>query len=191
MTVKEFCKKYNGYATQSLKDNYINDNLQVKTYIPFKEKLNKANRIAKVTTHKYGKDGKITGNIKADSTSRYLLFTLNIIDAYTALDIDFKNIVAEFDMLAENGLIQEILSKIPQNEVSDFKILLDMSVDDIMTNEFSTQAFISEQVVRFGNIVSVTLKPVLDRLADEIENLDNEKVNKLTSNIEEMFKRIK
>jgi hypothetical protein len=32
---------------------------------------------------------------------------------------------------------------------------------------------------------------VLDKLADEIEHLDDEKVNKLTSNVEKILKRVK
>jgi hypothetical protein len=180
MTVKDFINGYNKPVSDNLKKTYLKDNLQTKTYIAFTEKLSKAKRIAKITTHEYNKDGKETGNIRVDSVARYLLFTLNIIDMYTNIDINFSNTAAEYDLLAENGLVKEILSMIPENEVSDFKILLDMSVDDIMANELSTQAFISNQITRFGQLANVTINPILEKLADEIGNLDEDKINQLS-----------
>ena len=60
-----------------------------------------------------------------------------------------------------------------------------------MTNYATPQAYISNQVKRFGTLLSVTLKPVLDKIATSIENMDEKDIEKLRNKIEKMFKRVK
>jgi hypothetical protein len=69
--------------------------------------------------------------------------------------------------------------------------MVEMKVDDSLTNTYEIHSFVQSQVTRFGNLIGTTLSPVLEKLAEEIGNLDDEKVNKLTSSIEKIFKKIK
>lgn len=178
MTVEKFVKGYKKLTGDASKKSYFKD-LHIKGYIPFTEKLAKAKNIAKVTTHQYDKDGNNTGKIQVNSSFRYVLFTLNLIDMYTDIDVNFQQPATEYDLLAESELFKEILSQLPEDEVSDFKTLLDMSVDDIMTNELSMQSFIANQVERFGTFANITINPVLDRVGNELTNLDDEHLQKL------------
>ena len=50
MTIKEFAEKYNAMATDRLKEDYLNDNLHIKTYLPFLTKMTLADKLAKITT---------------------------------------------------------------------------------------------------------------------------------------------
>jgi hypothetical protein len=179
MTITEFCDGYNKMVSDKLKSTYVKDNLKVKQYVPFEDKVNLVDRITQITMHEYNKDGTPTGNIRVDSISRYMLFTLNLIDKYTNLKVDFNNSFAEYDQLASNGLLKEIVGAIPENEVSDFQTLLNMKVDDTITNELSTHAFISGQVTRVVTLLTTAFKPALDRLTDELDNLDEDKIDKL------------
>jgi hypothetical protein len=54
-----------------------------------------------------------------------------------------------------------------------------MSVDDIMTNELSMQSFIASQVKRFGTLANITISPVLEKVGNELTNLDDEHLQKL------------
>ena len=58
-------------------------------------------------------------------------------------------------------------------------------------NKYENHAFIADQVDRFGTLIGVTLKPVLDKLATELENMDDEKITKLSKALENGLKRIK
>mgnify|MGYP003305076999 CR=1 FL=1 len=69
--------------------------------------------------------------------------------------------------------------------------LLNMMLDDAIQNNLSTQAFIQNQVTRFGNLMGITLSPILDKLADNINNMDEKTIEKLGKQLDKAFKVIK
>ena len=87
----------------------------------------------------------------------------------------------EYDSLNENGLIAIIFNEIPESEVSEFKTILDMMLNDLVQNKLSIPAFISSQVERFGDIVGTLLSAdVLSQYYspksdDNVDNTDAEK----------------
>jgi hypothetical protein len=190
MTITEFVDGYNKIVSDKLKEKYIRDNITIESYIPFTDKLNRANKIAKVSTHEYDKDGKEIG-VKVNSTSRYLLFILNSIDLFTNIDVDFSNVIKEYELLDENDLISEISELLPVKQLQDFQTLLNLAVDDILENELSTHAFISSQVTRFSSLISAVLKPTLETLGQNITELDDETVDKLKNAVNGGLKVVK
>ena len=186
MTIKEFAEKYNAMATDRLKDDYLNDNLHIKTYLPFLTKMTLADKLAKVTT--LDKD---TGNVNVKSDVNYLLFCRMIVEQYTDLQVETEGFYEEYDLLNEFGLLDNIMQKIPEKEIAEFKMICDMKKDDIIFNQSTPKAFINQQIERITNIASITLKPVLDKLATELENMDDEKITKLSKALEKGLKRIK
>ena len=60
-----------------------------------------------------------------------------------------------------------------------------------MTNQYETHSFISNQVERFGTLIGVTLKPVLEKISEQIENMSDEDVDKFTNKVEKLLKRVK
>ncbi|MBQ0036430.1 MAG: hypothetical protein KBT35_05890 [Firmicutes bacterium] len=193
-TVKEFVDKYNSIATDNLKEKFIRDNLEIKNYIGFSEKCSLAKRIINVTTFEKDENGKDTGNIKVDSVSRYLLFTLSVIDKYTNINVDFKKVTEEYDELNSNGLIELFVGEksiIPLKEYSELQTLLNMILDDTLQNNMSTQAFIQNQVTRFGTLVGITLSPIMNNIADNLNNMDEKTVEKLGKQIEKLMKKTK
>jgi hypothetical protein len=190
MKVTEFVEGYNKVVSDKLKGKYIEDTLTIKSYIPFTDKVNIANRIAKTTTHEYDKNGKEIG-IKVNSTARYLLFTLNIIDLFTNIDIDFSNTTKEYELLDENNLISQIIELLPADQIKEFQTLLNMAVDDILENELSTHSFISSQVTRFSSLISAVLQPTLETLGKNIAELDDETIDKLKNAVNGGLKVVK
>ena len=186
MTIKEFTEKYSAMATDRLKEDYLNDNLHIKTYLPFLTKMTLADKLAKITT--LDKD---TGNVNVKSDINYLLFCRMIVEQYTDLQVETEGFYEEYDLLNESGLLDKIMQTIPEKEIAEFKMICDMKKDDIIFNQSTPKAFINQQIERVSTILGVTLKPVLDKLATELENMDDEKITKLSKTLEKGLKRVK
>ena len=185
-TVKEFVEKYNVIAPDRLKEDFLKDNLHIKTYLPFVEKVTYANNLAKVTVL----DSE-TGNVNIKSDANYLLFCRTIIEYYTDLQVETEGFYEEYDLLNESGLLDKIMQMIPEKEITEFKMICDMKKDDIIFNQSTPKAFINQQIERVSTIFGVTLKPVLDKLATELENMDEKDIEKLSKALERGLKRIK
>ena len=185
MKIKELTEKYSAMATDRLKDDYLNDNLHIKTYLPFLTKMTLADKLAKVTT--LDKD---TGNVNVKSDVNYLLFCRTIIEQYTDLQVETEGFYEEYDLLNESGLLDKIMQTIPEKEIAEFKMICDMKKDDIIFNQSTPKAFINQQIERITTIASVTLKPILEKLVDEFENIDDEKISKIEKSFDRLLKKI-
>ena len=184
--IKEFCENYKNRATDKLKEDYLKDGLHIKTYLPFLTKITLADKLAKVTT--LDKD---TGNVNVKSDVNYLLFCRMIVEQYTDLQVETEGFYEEYDLLNESGLLDKIMQTIPEKEIAEFKMICDMKKSDLLQNKYENHVFIADQVDRFGTLIGVTLKPVLDKLATELENMDDSKIEKLSKVLEKGLKRIK
>ena len=69
--------------------------------------------------------------------------------------------------------------------------MIDLKQRDIMTNQYEIHSYISNQIERITEIGSIVLKPVLDKLATELENMDEKDIEKLSKALERGLKRIK
>lgn len=197
MKVKEFVEGYNKIAIENLKKKYITDNIEVNSYISFVDKSSLCQRVINATTFEYDEDGKRTENISINSVSRFLIFTMSVIDVYTNLEVDMNNVTKEYDLLNENGLIELFINSdpngssiIPLKEYSEMQAILNMTLDDTLQNNMSTQAFIQNQVTRFGTLIGTTLSPIMDKLADVVAGMDEKTIDKLGSKIEKLLKKV-
>ena len=186
MYIKDFVEKYNAIATDRLKEDYLNDNLHIKTYLPFLTKVTLADKLAKVTT--LDKD---TGNVNVKSDVNYLLFCRMIVEQYTDLQVETEGFYEEYDLLNESGLLDKIMQMIPEKEITEFKMICDMKKSELLQNKYENHAFIADQVDRFGTLIGVTLKPVLEKISEQIENMSEEDVEKFTNKVEKLLKRVK
>ena len=184
MKIKDFVEKYGAIATDRLKEDYLNDNLHIKTYLPFLTKVTLADKLAKVTT--LDKD---TGNVNVKSDVNYLLFCRMIVEQYTDLQVETEGFYEEYDLLNESGLLDKIMQMIPEKEIAEFKMICDMKKDDIIFNQFTPKAFINQQIERITTIASVTLKPILEKLVDEFENLDDKKIEKFEKYLSKLLNK--
>ena len=186
MFIKNFVESYSNFATQNLKDNYLKDNLEITTYVPFVKKVTYAASLAQNTM--IDKD---TGNIRVSSESNYLFFVRSIIELYTDLEIENNAFYDEYDLLNESGLLDEIMQMIPEKEINEFKMLCDLKREDILTNQYETHSFISNQVTRFGELIGVSLKPLLEKISDQLDNMDKNDLDKIAKALEHGLKRVK
>jgi hypothetical protein len=82
-----------------------------------------------------------------------------------------------------------IFEYIPDREVKEFRKILHMVEGDLIQNKYETHAFISDQVERFGELTSTTLAPLLQSLIEQVENLDEKKVDKIVSVMSKFTKK--
>ena len=205
MKIKEFCKEYSN-RIDKLKGDYLKENLKITTYLPFIKKDALAQNIINATTYKFenytNEDGttgrRRTNQIQVNSTAQMLLFYRVIIENYTDLEVETEGFYEEYDALNESGVLFELTadfdghpSLIPAREISELRGMIDLKQRDIMTNQYEIHSYISNQIERITEVGSVVLKPVLDKLATELENMDDSKIEKLSKALERGLKRIK
>lgn len=192
MTIKEFVNKYENCA-QQMRDKFIKDNLEITPYISFVKKDALISNLLKITMI-----DKETGNVKVNSSAEYLLMTRILVENYTNLTVETEGFYEEYDELKKSGLFNILLvgddvnaPLIPVEEIVEFKFLLSQKKADYMTNHSIPQAFISNQIERITTIGSITLKPVLEKIATELENMDDAKIDRIMKALDKRFKRVK
>lgn len=205
MKIKEFCKEYSN-RIDKLKGDYLKENLKIASYLPFIKKDALAQNIVNATTYKfedYTKEDGTTGRrrtnqIQVNSTAQMLLFYRVIIENYTDLEVETEGFYEEYDALNESGVLFELTadfeghpSLIPAREISELRGMIDLKQRDIMTNQYEIHSYISNQIERVSTILGVTLKPVLEKISGQIENMSEEDVEKFANKVEKLLKRVK
>ena len=94
ITIKTFCKEYNNRANDTLKKQYIKDNLEITPYVSFVKKDALISNLLKATMI-----DKETGNVKVNSSAEYLLKTRILIENYTNLTVETDGFYEEYDEL--------------------------------------------------------------------------------------------
>lgn len=187
IAITKFVDEYENRATESLKDDYLKDTLEVKKYIPFVLKDALASTIVNATCfekiEKRDLDGNVTfentGRIKLNSVARRLLFYRCVIEQYTNLKVETEGFHEEYDLLNSLGILDKIIQMIPERELGEFAQIVDMKISDTISYYSTPQKFVSDQVERFGTLIGVTLNPFLEKLADQLGELDEEHIDKL------------
>ena len=205
MTIKNFVNEYTKRADQ-LKEQYLKENLKITSYVPFLRKDAIAQVIVDRSTYKYEnytkEDGTIgnrkTDKIQINSITQYILFCRVLIENYTNLEIETKEFVEEYDALKECGLLDKLMvgnenvpPMIPVSEISELRTLIDMKQKDELTNRCEIHNFISGQVTRFGELIGITLKPVMDKISEQLENMSEEDVEKIKEKTNDFLEVVK
>ena len=174
ITVKEFVEKYNRAKN---KEAFINKHMS-STPLSVQEKIFWADKI--VRTANLAEDGTYV----QDSISECVLYYLTVVQLYTTIDVDFTMIDTNFDLLYNSGLLKQIYDKTPEDSddnIPGFSLYSCVSKKsmDLRNNYCEPHAFISNQVIRFGELIGSTLGPA-------IENLDiNKFIDGLNASIPE------
>lgn len=205
ITIKEFCSEYVKRVPQ-MQESYIKENLVITPYVPFVKKDALADKLVNISTYEYEdyvkEDGTVgrrkTDKIRVNSTVQYLFFCRLIIENYTNLTVETEEFFEEYDALKQCGLLDKLMvstetrpSLIPMDEIAELRSLVSMKQSDAMTNYATPQVYISSQVERFGTLLSVTLKPVLYKIADSLNSMSEEDAEVLAKRLEKMIKRVK
>lgn len=175
-TVKEFVKKYNDAKSDEVKEILVKSIMNPQ-YVDYEKKIAICEKIVAVSYYKKDKNG--NKKLHIDSPSQYMGYCLWLVKEYTNVEVDFKNSLEEFNLLNKNGLFDAVISFIPERELKEFRMILDMVENDVIQNEYETHAFIANQVERFGELAGVALKPAIEQLNKTLENMDEKTVENI------------
>lgn len=126
MKIKEFVENYKAKRFMSTKNGvdekseYLRKELEIKTYIPFREKR----RIAEMIVAQNIRE--VDGIKKYDDINSYVSLVVASIVAHTNLEFEIDPI-ADYDLLAESGLLPQIIAEF-QGSHEEIGILLKMAI---------------------------------------------------------------
>ena len=190
MKIKEFCEKYNAFTSQSLKDEFIKQNLKITQYIPFVKKDALATNLVNISTYEYENYVDENGNIKRrkseriklNSTVQYLLFCRMIIENYTNLEVETEGFFEEYDALKSCGLLDKLMgsddSILPMNDIAELRTVIDMKQKDVLYNECEIHNYISKQIGRISDLANTTLTPLMDVVSKKLNEMPKEDLDK-------------
>ena len=146
--------------------DYLKEKLEVKDYLPFADKRELCANVLNACNTKDE-----SGFVKVDSVSRYIVFTISMISAYTNLefssgDEEFDSL-DEYDMLCQNKLLNPILEVIG-DEYATCNNLLNMMMDDIIANNNTIEAMLGNAL---GKVID-SIDGLIDTLADKVDELN-------------------
>lgn len=185
MTVKEFINEYKKQGSDNSKDAFIKKHIS-KKYVSYSEKIARCSAVVNATSYSIKKDenGKeLDRKIKIDSPARNLFGTMELIRSYTDLEIEMKSALNDYDLLAEVGLIDPIIDKIPERERDEFVDILELTLDDFIQNNTTLEAIVSTQIKRFSTLVGAAIEPVFGPIIAEYNKLSNEDKKALIDSI--------
>ena len=144
----------------------------IKTYyVPYVEKLSNAIDIAKNTTHV-----EISGKqiYKKNTPSQYFFTIMRIIVLYT--DIEFSNdeYIAAYDELNKNEIISMIFDNIPEKEITEFKTLVEMCVNDTYENERDISSLLENKL----EAVNMVIGQIQEAFTDVLKQVDIQELMK-------------
>ena len=175
MKIKNFIEQLNMLQTDEDKDAFLKQTI-ITTYVPF---IEKTDACMKIINDSWYKKDEITEKKRLHITSpaTYVLYTVVIIKKYTSLEIDFKgNIFEQYDLLNNGNYLGMLMSYIPENELTEFRRVLEMVQSDVMENEYYGPAYIRDRINDISTSLGASVIPAIEQLGNMIENLDEDKV---------------
>ncbi len=155
-----FVKEYKAVKD---KDSYVTKHI-TKAYLNYSEKMAIAKSIANVSSHVTDSDGNIT-EYKRDTMAQYFHTQMNIVKAYTDIDVPAELIVNAYDALCESGALGAILSAL-ESECTILKSMVQMAMDDCYINEADVGAVLSTKLEAF-RLMATTAMSALEAIAKE------------------------
>lgn len=188
-TVKSFIEKFNNLDKEKIND--FLDGVIVINYLPFEKKTDLCEKLVTATSYKNVKDldGALKKKIYINTPARYMLYHLNLVLEYTNISVDMSKVLSEFNLLNNGPYLNAIISFIPEKEISEIKMLLEMTESDFMQNEYEITNYIDKKIESLGQRIGFGSEMFLKQFGESLDNLDEKKVYKLLDVISSMFKK--
>ena len=191
--VKSFVEEYEKHLNNDDKAKFLKSKLKTEKYIPYADKLTFAENIVKHSSYAMVKEGgklKQTDKIALNSPMRYILFVMTVVDKYTNIEVNFKNIMPDFDALNFNSLIEIIFEKIGDKETAEFNTVVEMVLNDFMANKYQFKNYIDDTLLKVSGLVE-KCAPLIDNITSKLDGMSEEDVEKLSGLLGKVTKFIK
>lgn len=171
MTIKEFCKQFEDVENNEvLKTEFVKNNVNFNSYVPFVQKVAHAKELAKVSI--FNKNSKV----EIDSTTHVLFLYKSLIDLYTDLVIENKSFYEEYDCLKKSGAFKYLVNEMGNEDITEFIDICDMTLKDMIKNVNSPESFVIENVKVVGNILTNMLRPYMADIVTEMQRMDKDEL---------------
>ena len=191
--VKSFVEEYEKCSNNDDKARFLKSKLKTEKYMPYADKLTFAENIVKHSSYAMVKeDGNLkqTDRIALNSPMRYILFVMTVVDKYTNIEVNFGNIMPDFDALNFNSLIEVIFEKIGDKETAEFNTVVEMVLNDFMANKYQFKNYIDDTLLKISGLVE-KCAPLIDNITSKLDSMSEEDVEKLSGLLEKVTKFIK
>lgn len=191
--VKSFVKEYEKCSNNEDKAKFLKTKLKTEKYMPYSDKLTLAENIVKHSSYAMVKeDGvlKQTDRIALNSPMRYILFVMTVVDKYTNIEVNFKNIMPDFDALNFNSLIEVIFEKVGDKETAEFNTVVEMVLNDFMANKYQFKNYIDDTLLKVSGLVE-KCAPLIDNITSKLDSMSEEDMDKLSGLLGKVTKFIK
>ena len=191
--VKSFVEEYEKCSNNDDKAKFLKVKLKTEKYLPYADKLTIAENIVKHSSYAMVKeDGNLkqTNRIALNSPMRYILFVMTVVDKYTNIEVNFNNIMPDFDALNFNGLIEVIFEKVGDKETAEFNTVVEMVLNDFMANKYQFKNYIDDTLLKVSDLVEKCV-PLIDNIANKLNDMSEEDTEKFISLFNKVAKFIK
>ena len=191
--VKSFVEEYEKCSNNDDKAKFLKSKLKTEKYMPYADKLTFAENIVKHSSYAMVKeDGNLkqTDRIALNSPMRYILFVMTVVDKYTNIEVNFGNIMPDFDALNFNSLIEVIFEKIGDKETAEFNTVVEMVLNDFMANKYQFKNYIDDTLLKISGLVE-KCAPLIDNITSKLDSISEEDVEKLSGLLEKVTRFIK
>ena len=191
--VKSFVEEYEKCSNNDDKTKFLKTKLKTEKYIPYADKLTLAENIINHSSYAMVKeDGvlKQTNRISLNSPMRYILFVMTVVDKYTNIEVNFGNVMPDFDALNFNGLIEVIFEKVGDKETAEFNTVVEMVLNDFMANKYQFKNYIDDTLLKVSGLVE-KCAPLIDNIANKLDSMSEDDVEKLSGLLGKVTKFIK
>ena len=171
--VKSFVEEYEKCSNNDDKAKFLKSKLKVEKYMPYADKLTLAENIVRHSSYAMVKeDGalKQTDRIALNSPMRYILFVMTVVDKYTNIDVNFNNIMPDFDALNFNSLIEVIFKKIGDKETAEFNTVVEMVLNDFMANKYQFKNYIDDTLLKISDLIE-KCAPLIDNITSKLDSM--------------------
>lgn len=174
ISVQDLINKYNKATSKQIKDSILEKSVIITPYVPYLTKVAYAKQLM-ITSH-FTKEGLPKLNL----SKQYLLETITLLDMYTNIEVieceDKPDYI--YDVLNQYGLIVQILSLISEDELKEWKRVLDLVYSSFYEEHFSINSCINKNFARIYTAGSKIITTVMDEAEKTLKNVNLEDVLK-------------
>lgn len=188
-TVNTFIEEFNKKKQEEI-DIFLKEVICV-SYLPFEKKNEICEKLIQGTSYKTftDLDGNNMRKIHINTPARYMIYHLNLIDAYTTIAIDMSKCLSEFDLLNNGVYLDAICSYIPEKEIQEIKMLLEMAESDFMQNEYNVSNYIDKKIESLGQRIGFGSELFLKQFGDNLDKLDERKITGILNAVKNFFQK--
>ena len=170
ITYKQFITKFNNAED---KVEFCKLHITNK-YVDYQTKLTEVRKIADIGSYSSipslvegEEDRKV---YKRNTPIMYYLLKMRLLADYTDIDIKDGEELETFNALEEVGAVDGLLASIPENELTKWHTMLEMTNDDIYANERDFASYLDTKI----DAVTMVLNTLLSGLGDVVGKLESE-----------------